>query len=599
MSSELLISDPEPVADRAPEAGPPAGRTPDRRTAGIEVPRVLGRLQGRKPGPTLILVGGLHGNEPAGVLALQRMFADPGRRSQGSRPRTRRRPGGQPQGPGGETALPGQRPQSLLGSRARRAPARQLRSRWPTRTRSSGISTGRSSGRGARPRVRSSSSTSTPPRVPGFPSPPSTTTCANRRLAFEFPVPVVLGLEEELADTLTTYVESRGLVTAGFESGQHDDPESVERAEMAIWIALEACGLVRRGSREEVARARRDLARVAGSLPHVVEVRHRHPVLAGDRFRMDPDWVNFQLIAQGQLEVDPVGVHRRQGPDGGGVPRRRGAGSIRHRGQVAARPATSSRLTRPQAAGAIQTAISAGRPTRGRRAARTSSGDQPLGLDVGGQGIGELLFETENHRHRKLEGHRRFRRLSSRVAKGSGDPRWCGGQQEDRTLGLAPRARCSQSSPSAPRPRRPAAPSSGAGARRARGAIEVVGQVARRQGLAVARQGDVSIRGRDPWDRRPGWRISAAAPAPAGSLPWRPPTRMRVRTGLSGRFWTSQDPRHLDAGGPSVPGSGLPGPAGRRPGFRGSVHVGSEIRSSLDNRSSDTALPGGPPPRTV
>ena len=309
--SELQVSDRSPVEApperRTAEGRTPEGRTPERRTAGIEVPRVLGRLEGRKPGPTLILVAGLHGNEPAGVLALQRLFA-----TLAADPRGLDR--------GRAVALAG----NLKALAARRRYLVHDLNRYWDRARVARLR------RSAEPltdedeelrdldreieRARRAADgtvylldlhTTSGPRLPFATLDDN---LPNRELALEFPVPVVLGLEEELADTLTTYVETLGMVTAGFEAGQHDDPESIERAEAAIWIALEACHLVRRGSREEAARARRDLARAAGSLPHVVEVRHRHPVSTGDWFRMDPGWANFQPVARGQsLAVDRNG----------------------------------------------------------------------------------------------------------------------------------------------------------------------------------------------------------------------------------------------------------------------------------------------------
>ncbi len=39
------------------------------------LPRELGRVEGELAGPTLICVAGLHGNEPAGVVACQRVLA--------------------------------------------------------------------------------------------------------------------------------------------------------------------------------------------------------------------------------------------------------------------------------------------------------------------------------------------------------------------------------------------------------------------------------------------------------------------------------------------------------------------------------------------
>ncbi len=316
------------------ETGTPAAGAPEGRIPGIEVPRLLGRLEGRKPGPTLILVGGLHGNEPAGVLALQRMFAALASEA--------RRSGVPGLDRGRAVALAGNL-KALAANQ--RYLANDLNRYWdPERVeslrRSSAPLTAedkelRDLDREIERARREAQGTvylldlhtTSGPRLPFATLDDN---LPNRKLAFEFPVPVVLGLEEELADTLTTYIETRGVVTAGFESGQHQDPESVERAEAAIWIALEACGLVRRGNRREVARARRDLARVAGSLPHVVEVRHRHPVSAGDGFCMDPGWVNFQSVQGGQaLATDRRGpvaapfdgmmlmpLYQQQGGDG-------------------------------------------------------------------------------------------------------------------------------------------------------------------------------------------------------------------------------------------------------------------------------------------
>jgi len=38
--------------------------------------RCLGSIDGHEPGPTLLAIGALHGNEPAGVAALQRIVED-------------------------------------------------------------------------------------------------------------------------------------------------------------------------------------------------------------------------------------------------------------------------------------------------------------------------------------------------------------------------------------------------------------------------------------------------------------------------------------------------------------------------------------------
>jgi succinylglutamate desuccinylase len=125
-------------------------------------------------------------------------------------------------------------------------------------------------------------------------------TLPNRSFALSFPVTLVLGIEEELAGTLSDSLAEQGVTTVGFEAGQHDDPGSVDRAEAAVWIALEASGVLEKGS-QEVAAARRRLEDESRSYPRVVEVRDRHPVDPADRFRMKPGFLSLQQVGRGQL----------------------------------------------------------------------------------------------------------------------------------------------------------------------------------------------------------------------------------------------------------------------------------------------------------
>ena len=43
-------------------------------TTVMDIPRVLGSYGGSAPGPLVICIGGMHGNEPAGVFAMQRVL---------------------------------------------------------------------------------------------------------------------------------------------------------------------------------------------------------------------------------------------------------------------------------------------------------------------------------------------------------------------------------------------------------------------------------------------------------------------------------------------------------------------------------------------
>ena len=42
----------------------------------IQIDRMIGHIEGKKPGPTLLFTGGIHGNEPSGVFALKKVIDD-------------------------------------------------------------------------------------------------------------------------------------------------------------------------------------------------------------------------------------------------------------------------------------------------------------------------------------------------------------------------------------------------------------------------------------------------------------------------------------------------------------------------------------------
>lgn len=299
-------------------------------------PRVIGELRGEVEGPVLICVGSLHGNEPAGALALDRLL----RRLAASPPAGLR---------GRMVGLVGNRRALATGRRFLR---HDLNRFW-------------SGDRAARLRQRTEPLEAEADELrdldreierimkvgegrPIFFLDLHTTsglgpafanlddTLRNRKFALEFPVPLVVGIEEELAGTLANYLCGRGVITVGFESGQHQEREAVDRAEAAVWIALAASGVLPRRSRPEVAAARKILTDNRGALPHVAEVLYRHVIHPGDQFKMLPGFRNFQPIAVGQpLASDhrgPIVAHldgcilmplyQEQGEDGFFVARR-------------------------------------------------------------------------------------------------------------------------------------------------------------------------------------------------------------------------------------------------------------------------------------
>lgn len=136
---------------------------------------------------------------------------------------------------------------------------------------------------------------------PGAPFSTFGDTLPNRDFAAHIPVPMILGLEELVHGTLLGFLGAHGLVAVAYESGQHFEPLSVERAEAGIWIAVAAAGLLPEDRLPKVGDARRSLQREAAGLPHALEMRYRHDVEPEDGFRMRPGYANFQPVLEGEV----------------------------------------------------------------------------------------------------------------------------------------------------------------------------------------------------------------------------------------------------------------------------------------------------------
>jgi hypothetical protein len=119
--------------------------------------------------------------------------------------------------------------------------------------------------------------------------------------ARHFPLPAILGLEELVDGVLVEWLSHRGCVTLVIEAGQHEDPSSVDNLEAALWLALDAAGLVGRERLPEFSRSWARLERARGDLPHVMEVISRHVVAPEHEFRMEPGFANIARMRAGQL----------------------------------------------------------------------------------------------------------------------------------------------------------------------------------------------------------------------------------------------------------------------------------------------------------
>jgi len=261
---------------------------------------LIAAIQGSLPGPTLIIVGGIHGNEPAGMLAAERV-----------RLRLQRR----------KVVLHGEVVLLRGNTRALEQRVRyidaDLNRQWtiePTHTGelekhgASEVSelreqremltivrnvVGRARGEIYFLDLHTTSADGQPFATVGD-------TLRNRRFALTFPLTIVVGLEEQIDGTMLEYMNNLGAITMGVEAGQHEAITSVDHHEAVIWSATASTGNFRREDLPELDRSRSLLKRASGGR-RVVEVRHRHAIVPQDRFKMEPGFKNFQAVRRGEV----------------------------------------------------------------------------------------------------------------------------------------------------------------------------------------------------------------------------------------------------------------------------------------------------------
>jgi len=126
-------------------------------------------------------------------------------------------------------------------------------------------------------------------------------TLANLRIALELPVPAVLGLEETIQGPLLGYLSDRGYAGLFVEGGQHEGPMTADVLESCVWVLAAALGVLASTDVPDYGAHWDRLAAFGQGLPRVLEIRHVHPTRAGDGFAMRPGFRHYDRVLRGQL----------------------------------------------------------------------------------------------------------------------------------------------------------------------------------------------------------------------------------------------------------------------------------------------------------
>ncbi len=116
-----------------------------------------------------------------------------------------------------------------------------------------------------------------------------------------YPVPIITGLIDCLHGTLVRFMVNRGHRALVFEGGQHDKITTVENVIAAIWILLVKLGCLERSHVPDYDFQVTRLAKEAAGLPEILDIFYRHVISAEDQYETVPGFFNFDPVQRGEI----------------------------------------------------------------------------------------------------------------------------------------------------------------------------------------------------------------------------------------------------------------------------------------------------------
>jgi hypothetical protein len=262
--------------------------------------RFIGSFEGKTKGPTVIFFGGIHGNEPAGVQALEHVFSS--LHQSDLEPK------------GAVFGIRGNIPALL---QKKRYIENDLNRLWSTEQLTEIVKKGRTV-LGSEEKelleikqiIEELLRTRTPPfYFIDFHTTSSKTlpfitindALINRKFSRQFPVPIILGIEEYLEGPLLSRMNQLGYVSLGFESGQHEEGGAVTSSIAFFWLTMAFTKLVDKKHIVDFDFHYNQLSAAAKGDSNFYEVIHRQELKNTDTFHMEPGFKSFQKVGKETL----------------------------------------------------------------------------------------------------------------------------------------------------------------------------------------------------------------------------------------------------------------------------------------------------------
>lgn len=267
----------------------------------FEVGRIIGEFHGDDDGPVLVFFGGVHGNEPAGVIALMRVMQEIER----IKPKIR----------GSIYAIAGNLNALTKGVRYETVDLNRIWTKDQVRKLKNNSFTEEEINADVLEQLElfalgerifekhahqvycidmHTTSAETVPFIT------MNDTLINRKFSRKFPVPVVLGIEEYLNGPLLNWIIEIGYPCIAFESGTHHDARSIDNHESFVWLSLVYGGLI---SYDVLPNYYEHLVRLGKENPEqhkVFEIWHKKHIQPKEDFSMKPGYYNFRQLRKGE-----------------------------------------------------------------------------------------------------------------------------------------------------------------------------------------------------------------------------------------------------------------------------------------------------------
>ncbi len=263
----------------------------------LHTKRIIGHIKGSQKGPTLIFFGGIHGNEPSGVQILEEVFGKLGKLQEDIK--------------GTVYGIRGNIPALAKERRFLESDLNRIWTADAVKKINGKPNNDRTSEEGEMAEIYRILSEIIKIESPPFyfidyhttssPTLPFITindAMINRKFARLFPLPVILGMEEYLEGPLLSYVNERGYLAIGFESGQHFTDEAVRNGVSFTWLTLLFAGVLQEKLIDK-AEHLRILSKAASRNTNFYEITYRHMITDKDEFLMSRGFKSFDSLGEG------------------------------------------------------------------------------------------------------------------------------------------------------------------------------------------------------------------------------------------------------------------------------------------------------------